>query len=71
MVDTDTSNYSGDYLYHSTIGNIGINRNGIDSGNPLPVYSDMNVYSAKIYNRALTEEEIKQNYKIDKKRFGI
>ncbi len=29
------------------------------------------VYSVRIYNRALTEEEIKQNYEIDKQKYGI
>lgn len=30
-----------------------------------------NIYSFRVYNRALTEEEIKQNYRVDKIRFGI
>lgn len=29
------------------------------------------IYSVRIYNRALTEEEIKENYEIDKIRYGI
>ena len=29
------------------------------------------IYCIRIYNRALTEEEIKQNYEIDKQRYGI
>ena len=29
------------------------------------------IYSIRIYNRALTEDEIKENYEIDKKRFNI
>lgn len=29
------------------------------------------IYSVHIYNRALTDEEIAQNYAIDKARFGI
>ncbi len=32
---------------------------------------NMKVYSVRIYNRCLTEEEIKHNYEIDKARFGI
>lgn len=30
-----------------------------------------NIYAIRMYNRALTEEEIKSNYEIDKIRFGI
>lgn len=30
-----------------------------------------NIYAVRIYNRVLTDEEIKTNYKIDKYRFGI
>lgn len=29
------------------------------------------IYSIRIYNRALTEEEINENYKIDQKKYGI
>lgn len=29
------------------------------------------IYSVRIYNRALTEEEIEENYKIDKQKYGI
>ena len=29
------------------------------------------IYCVRIYNRALSEEEIKHNYEIDKERFGI
>lgn len=34
-------------------------------------FLDMNVYSTRIYDRALTEKEVKNNYEIDKARFGI
>lgn len=34
-------------------------------------YSNISVKRAMIYNRALTQEEIQQNYEIDKGRFGI
>lgn len=30
-----------------------------------------NIYCARIYNRALTEKEIEQNYNIDKIRYNI
>ena len=29
------------------------------------------IYSIRVYNRALTQEEINHNYQMDKKRFGI
>ena len=32
---------------------------------------NMKVYSVRIYNRCLTEDEVKHNYDIDKARFGI
>lgn len=34
-------------------------------------YFEGKIYSVRIYNRALTEQEIQQNYQIDKVRFGI
>ena len=34
-------------------------------------YLNGNIYSIRVYNRGLSEEEIKQNYEVDKKRFGI
>ena len=34
-------------------------------------YTPMKVYSVRIYSRALTDEEIQQNYAIDKTRFGV
>ena len=30
-----------------------------------------NIYSARMYNRVLTEQEVKNNYEIDKSRFGM
>ena len=29
------------------------------------------IYSIRVYNRALTQDEINHNYEMDKKRFGI
>ncbi len=34
-------------------------------------YLNGNIYSIKIYNRALSEDEIKYNYNIDKNRYGL
>ena len=44
--------------------------------NPINNTSEMEffngrIYDAQIYNRALTEDEIRQNYEIDKVRFNI
>lgn len=48
----------------------------IIGGNPLVgVGANTNfngtIYCVRIYNRALTEEEIKENYKVDQKKYGI
>jgi Tfp pilus assembly protein PilE len=53
------------------LGNIGINKDQIYSGNARPTYVDMSVYNAKIYNRALSEDEIKVNYSVDRVRYGM
>lgn len=60
-----------DYNMPDQMGNICINKNSTYSGNPRPVYSDMNVYSARIYSRALTETEIQLNQQMDKNRFEL
>ena len=56
----------------STIFAIGTNPNGTSDG----LQSDekrfnIEVYSVRIYNRCLTEEEIINNYNVDNKRFKI
>ena len=61
--------YAKEYDRAEYMGNIMINRTAYISGNPRIVHSDMNVYSVRIYDRALTEEETKINQKIDMKRF--
>ena len=45
----------------------------IIGGEDVSTYYNSNIilYSVRIYNRALTEDEIEQNYKVDKIRFGI
>ena len=40
-------------------------------GNQNPVYSNINVYSVRIYDRALTESEAKTNQEVDRKRFNL
>lgn len=39
--------------------------------NPTEYYLRGKVYSVRIYNKALSEEEVKQNYTVDKVRFGL
>lgn len=39
--------------------------------NPTEYYLKGKVYSVRIYNRALSDEEVKQNYTVDKVRFGL
>ena len=50
---------------------IGINKYGVYGGSYVGTGLSMNVYSARLYNRALTEEEIYHNYLVDKERFGL
>ncbi len=38
---------------------------------PLKEYLNGNIYAVRVYNRGLTESEIKHNFEIDKLRFGI
>lgn len=44
---------------------------GISAFNPQLTAVDMDYFSVRIYNRALTPEEIRYNYLIDKMRFGL
>ena len=56
----------------STVFAIGVNPSGTSDGTASSeARFNMKVYSVRIYNRCLTEEEIKHNYEIDKARFGI
>ena len=62
---------TGSYEYTSNIGNIGINKAQIFAGNGTTSSGNINVYSVKIYYKALTEEEITHNYNYDKQKFNI
>lgn len=53
---------------NSTVYALGVNP--INS-NPQQEWFRGKIYSAAIYNRALTEEEVMQNYQVDKLRYGI
>ena len=57
---------------NSTTFAIGTNPSGTSEGLPdNAARTNLEVYSVRIYNRALTEEEIKHNYEIDEQRFKI
>ncbi len=52
---------------------LGVNASGenYDNMESSEAFNNFGVYSVRIYNRALTDEEISQNYNVDKERFGI
>lgn len=52
------------------LGNIGINKDQIYTGNAASTFADINVYNAKIYNRALSKDEVQINYDLDRTRYG-
>ena len=53
---------------NNTIMVLGANPNGnVVEGN----YFNGTIYSVRIYNRALTDDEVMQNYKIDKMLYGV
>lgn len=55
-----------------TVFAIGTNPKGTTEGLASTVArSNIEIYSVRIYNRCLTDEEIQHNYKIDKQRFKI
>lgn len=45
--------------------------NSIEGSSTYSKWLNGKVYSVRIYNRALTDEEVAHNYEIDKERFGI
>ena len=56
----------------STVFAVAVDPNGTtDATGSTEERFNMKVYSVRIYNRCLTEEEINHNYEIDKVRFGI
>lgn len=56
------------YPVNNTVMALGCNPSG---ANPYSSYLNGNIYSVRIYNRALTDEEMLHNYNIDRARFGI
>ncbi len=70
----NTANYTGSIgnPKYSTVFALGVNPYGQSDGTGgSEARFNMKVYSVRIYNRCLTEDEIKHNYEIDKARFGI
>ena len=63
--------YDKEYDVAEHMGNIMINNAKTFNGNPRSVYSNMNVYSVRIYDRALAESEAKINQEVDRKRFNL
>ena len=61
----------GDFDHASNMGNIKFGGSGLYGGNSRNVRTDMNLYTAKIYNRALTATEVKKEYEIDKHRYSF
>ena len=68
---SENQNTSGTYTNSSSIGNVGINKAQIATSSYTASYANMNVYSARIYTKALTEEEILHNYNYDKEKFNL
>lgn len=65
-----TSNYKNPEL--STIIALGTNPDGNTNEElDYEAYFNCEIYSVRIYNHCLTDEEIKNNYRMDEKRFGI
>ena len=69
---TSTATLPYDNTLTSSAGNIGISKSQVDGGGTAN-YKAFGGYMAcaRIYNRALTNAEISQNYELDKTRFGI
>ena len=61
----------GSYTNSSSIGNVGINKAQVATSSYTASYANMNVYSARIYTKALTEDEILHNYLYDVEKFNI
>lgn len=71
LVGETTAATNDNWFDANQLGNIGINKAQIYSGSASSNFADMNVYSARIYNRALSKDEVKINYSIDRSRYGI
>ncbi len=56
---------------HSTILALGTNPTGNTPDYDMNEFLNGEILSVRIYNRALLDEEVKQNYRIDKIRFGV
>ncbi len=61
----------GEFTYPTEMGDIKLGGSRLYGGSAKNVYTDMNLYSARLYTKALTEAEIKREYNIDKYRYGL
>lgn len=66
-----TTAYINDDYKQSENGNINLNGGNLAFNGSKNTKGKNMYYSMKVYNRALTEEEVKHNYEIDKLRFGF
>ena len=57
------------YPYITEMGNVGINKNQTIGGNYTRSYSQLRMFKAQIYSKALTEEEVLHNYNYDTEKF--
>ncbi len=55
----------------ATLSNIVINQPVKIQGDFAATYADIDVYSARIYNTALTADQIEENFKVDRQRFQV
>ena len=62
---------TGSYSNTSEMGYIGINKAQKLASNYISSYAEMNVYSARIYTKALTDAEVLHNFNYDKQKFNI
>lgn len=70
LVGSTTAATNDVWLDGNQLGNIGINKDQIYSGSAASTFADMNVYNARIYNRALSQDEVQINYDLDRTRYG-
>lgn len=61
----------GGFLYPVEMANICLGGSKLYGGNANNVMTDMNLYTARIYNRALNDAEVKREYRIDKNRYEL
>lgn len=61
----------GEFIYPVEMANICLGGSKLYGGNARNVMTDMNLYMARIYDRALNDAEVKREYRVDKNRYGL